>query len=62
MRETVWVVRLGGRLYIEGRYGIYPSTTANVKAAKFFPTFEAAEKAARKSGGEVIPLILTDEF
>lgn len=62
MREPIYVVRIGGKLYIEGNYSLYPSTTPNIMAAKFFRDYRAAEKVAKKARGEIIELTVTDEL
>ena len=62
MRETVYVVRIGKKLYVEGHYRLYPATTPNIISARFFTDLKAAEKMAKKTGGEVIPLTITDEL
>lgn len=61
MRESIYVVRLGGKLYVQGNYSVYPSTTPNIMAAKFFRDYRSAEKAAKKSRGEIVELTITDE-
>lgn len=61
MREPIYVVRIGGKLYIQGNYSLYPATTPNIMAAKFFRDYRSAEKAAKKARGEVIELFVTDE-
>lgn len=62
MRESIYVVKLGGKLYIQGNYSLYPSTTPNIMSAKFFRDYRSAEKVAKKARGEIVELTVTDEI
>ena len=63
MKIPVYVVKLGGNLYIQSEfYGLYPSTTNNIVTANFFDDYHKAVKVAKKARGTVIELLLTDEL
>ncbi len=62
MKVPVYVVKLGGNLYIQSEfYGLYPSTTNNIITANFFEDYKKAAKVAAKAHGRVIELVLSDE-
>ena len=58
----IYVVRVGGKLYIESKgYGLFQTTTANVLHAKWFTEYGEAEKVAKKTfGGEIIEYELNE--
>ena len=64
MKKTVYVVKIGGKLFLEkSSYGLFnQSTTSDILHAKFYETVEMAEKAKKKSlNSEVIEITITDE-
>ena len=56
-----WVVRVGGKLYLNSQiYSLYPST-ATIERAKFFDSEEQAERARRRAHiGEVVEVVISD--
>ena len=61
MKETAYVVKLGGKLYMQSEfYSFYPATTEHLLNAKFFDDQKKAEKLARKAHGTVIELHISD--
>ena len=61
MKETAYVVKLGGKLYMQSEfYSFYPATTEHLLNAKFFDDQKKAEKLARKPHGTVIELHISD--
>ena len=62
MKIPIYVVKLGGNLYVDSEfYGLYPSTTNNIVNANFFEDYRKAAKVAKKAHGRVLELFLTDE-
>lgn len=61
MLKTLYVVRLGKRLYLDSDlYMFYQSTTPEITHAHFFDDYNKAYKLAKKAHGEVIELYLMD--
>jgi len=61
MIATVYVVRLGGKLYVQSElYSLYQATTKDVLSAHFFKDELKAQKVAKKARGEVVTLTITD--
>ena len=61
MRKTIYVVRIGGKLYVQTQlYSLYQATTSDILTAHFFTEQAQAEKTAKKAHGEVVELTLTD--
>jgi len=58
----LYVVRLGGKLYIESNlYNLYQSTTKDISHAYFFTDLAKAERLAKRTRGEVVTFHLVDE-
>ena len=62
MDITVYVIQQGKNLYIDsGSYALFPTTTNDILHAKFHTDYATATKIAKKSGGTIITLRITDE-
>jgi len=60
MTVTLYVVRLGGKLYVQSPlYNLYQATTKDICGAHFFKDIERAERMAKKARGEVVALTLS---
>ena len=63
MKVTVYVVKLGGKLYMQTEfYSLYPATTKDILNAKFFTDYAKASKLAKKSHGEVVKLCVSGQL
>ena len=62
MKKTIYVVKLGGKLYVQSSlYNLYQATTKDITQACFFTEEDKAIKMAKKARGEVVRLTLSDE-
>lgn len=61
MTANVYVVKLGGKLYVQSElYSLYQATTKDLLSAHFFRDYDKALKIAQKAHGEVVELTITD--
>lgn len=58
----VYTVKYGGKLYLETNvFTMSQRTTTNILAAKLFPDAITAERIARKTGGQVVPIRIEED-